>query len=48
MIQNINIPYVKQYDEEGKLTNPITGMYKTTGMNRKQRRQYMQKNKKIK
>lgn len=33
-----NIPYVKQYDANGEVTNPIRGLYPNRGPNRKTRR----------
>jgi len=33
-----NKPYVKEYDEEGNLLNPIDGAYLHYGLNRRQRR----------
>lgn len=35
----INKPYVKQYDSEGFVTNPIVASYVSPFKNRKQRRQ---------
>lgn len=32
-----NKPYIKQYDENGVLANPIIGSYSPTGPNRRQR-----------
>lgn len=43
MQENINIPYVKQYDKEGELSNPIDGHYLTSGLNRENRRRPLQK-----
>lgn len=37
MSQMINQPYVKSYDKNGKLTNPIIGTYETKFANRKAR-----------
>lgn len=34
-----NIPYVKTFDEDGKLENPIDGFYSSAFLNRKTRRQ---------
>lgn len=33
-----NVPYVKQYDAQGNLINPINGEYRSTGPNRRMRR----------
>lgn len=35
----MNIPYVKQYNEEGVLTNPIKGFYPNQFPNRKARKE---------
>lgn len=37
-MSNRNIPYVKQFDKNGELTNPINGAYKHEFENRKKRR----------
>lgn len=39
MEPTINMPYVKEFDENGQLLNPIKGMFKTQGLNRKMRRE---------
>jgi len=39
MIPTINKPYVKNYDEELTLTNPIKDKYTPNGANRRQRRE---------
>ena len=36
-----NIPYVKQYNSEGELINPITGVYPQPNPNRRTRRKAM-------
>lgn len=38
MIPSTNVPYVKQYDENGNLLNQIEGSYPQKGMNRRKRR----------
>ena len=48
MNRTINTPYVKQYDENGKVSNLIPAGYPTIGANRKQRRKYMQKANRVK
>jgi len=35
----MNKPYVKQYNEQGLISNPIVGSYKSTSPNRRQRRE---------
>ena len=35
----MNTPYVKQYDEQGLLINPIVGSYPNQSQSRKERRQ---------
>lgn len=44
MTNQINTPYVKQFDSNGTLLNPITGKLTNNFPNRKQRRQIKQKN----
>ena len=39
----MNVPYVKKYDENGVVTNPIRGSYMSEGKNRAERRQELQK-----
>lgn len=39
----MNVPYVKEYDENGVVTNPIRGSYMSEGKNRAERRKSMQK-----
>ena len=39
----MNVPYVKQQDENGKCINPIKGKYVNEHPNRKERREPMQK-----
>ena len=36
-----NEPYVKHYDENGQVSNPIKGIYKSQFDNRRQRRQHL-------
>lgn len=43
-MEEINVPYVKEYDSNGILINPIKGLYKNEYKNRKQRRDYLHKN----
>jgi hypothetical protein len=43
MQQSLNTTYVKQFDENGVLTNPIPNGYGHVGSNRKARRKYLQK-----
>ncbi len=38
-----NKPYIKEYDEEGNLLNPINGSYKTKKINRRTRRKLLKK-----
>jgi len=38
MIKGINVPYVKEYNDKGFLTNPILFNYESVGPNRKERR----------
>lgn len=40
----INTPYVKVYDSNGNVSNPIVGSYPSLAPNRKQRRAIKQKN----
>lgn len=42
-MEPLNTPYVKQFDEAGKLLNPINGSYLNTGKNRRERRFPLQK-----
>jgi len=35
----MNVPYVKQYDENGLITNPIVGKYTNNFLNRSNRRE---------
>lgn len=42
-MEEINVPYRKQYDAMGNLLNPINETYKSEHRNRKQRRAYLQK-----
>ncbi len=42
-MEEINVPYRKQYNAMGSLLNPINGVYKSEHRNRKQRRAYLQK-----
>ena len=44
MTNQINAPYVKQFDSNGTLLNPIKGSLVSNFPNRKQRRQIKQKN----
>ena len=44
----MNVPYVKSFDENGTLLNPINGKLVTEHPNRKQRREPLQGNKKSK
>lgn len=37
-MQKRNVPYVKQYDDKGLLSNPINGFYKNEHPNRRSRR----------
>lgn len=39
----VNTPYVKRYDENGVVTNPINGLYPSLGENRKARRSILNK-----
>ena len=39
----VNTPYIKEYNKEGILTNPLIGAYRDKYPNRKQRRQHLQK-----
>ena len=39
----MNTPYVKEYDENGVVLNPIIGSYKTESANRQNRRSHLQK-----
>lgn len=39
----MNVPYVKKYDENGVVTNPIRGSYLSEGENRAARRKDLQK-----
>ena len=39
----MNVPYVKQYDDNGVVTNPIVGSYKSEGKNRSERRKSLKK-----
>lgn len=39
----MNTPYVKEYNEEGIVSNPIKEVYTTKGDNRRQRRAVKQK-----
>ncbi len=41
----MNIPYVKQFDQNGILTNPIEGVYKSDFPNRSKRRKELGINK---
>lgn len=41
----INVPYVKQFDADGNVTNPIDKVYLTLHHNRKARRVDLQKKK---
>ena len=34
----MNVPYVKKFNENGELTNPISGVYKSEFQNRSERR----------
>jgi hypothetical protein len=43
MQQSLNTTYVKKFDENGVLTNPIPSGYGHVGSNRKARRKYLQK-----
>lgn len=43
MIAAINVPYVKQFDKNGVVTNPILKGYFNEFQNRKERRAGMQK-----
>lgn len=47
MLRSYNKPYVKRYDENGKITNPIKGAYLTNGLNRRQRREPVRTKRKI-
>lgn len=38
MKETINVPYVKKYNNDGEVINPIKGIYHTQGPNRKERR----------
>ena len=38
-----NQPYIKQYDEDGNLLNPLNGSLKTQKLNRKARRRLLKK-----
>lgn len=38
-----NTPYIKQYDEEGNLLNPLNGDLKTQKINRRARRKLLKK-----
>ena len=39
MTNQVNIPYINEYNEKGKLMNPINGIYKHEFPNRQTRRQ---------
>ena len=39
----MNVPYVKQYDENGVVTNPIVEVYKHESPNRSKRRSVLKK-----
>lgn len=39
-MQNKNVPYIKQYDQDGVLLNPIKGPYESKLPNRRQRRAF--------
>lgn len=39
----MNVSYVKQFNANGELVNPITKIYAHSGLNRKQRRLSLQK-----
>ena len=41
----MNTTYVKQYDKNGELLNPIKGLYKGTRFNRKERRKKLNSDK---
>lgn len=41
MAEALNIPYVKKYDNNGQLINPIRGAYISEFSNRKQRREIL-------
>lgn len=41
MGKSINTPYVKEFDENGVLINPIIGAYICGGENRKKRREHL-------
>jgi len=45
MRKSTNIPYVKRFDENGVLLNPIRGIYQSLDTNREQRRSELQKTK---
>lgn len=47
MRNTTNIPYVKKYDANGRLINPIKGVYSSNGPNRRQRRMYLQKSSRL-
>lgn len=40
-MEELNIPYVKKYDEKGLLQNPINGAYINNHPNRKERRSHL-------
>lgn len=43
MEKSLNVPYIKQYDKNGSLLNPIKGTLYSSFPNRKERRKTMQK-----
>lgn len=43
MLESMNVPYVKKYDENGRVTNPIKGSLISEFPNRKERREELQK-----
>jgi len=43
MVESMNVPYVKKYNENGQVTNPIKGNYISEFPNRKERREDLQK-----
>ena len=43
MQESMNQPYVKQFDSNGTLLNPIKGMYLNESPNRKERREIFNK-----
>lgn len=42
-IRGRNVPYVKKFDDNGKVTNPIVGIYSSGKSDRKLRRSFNKK-----